>query len=39
MDLIQFTEEVDEHRAYYSEWSKSERVKQISYINGYIYAI
>ena len=27
--------EVDEPRAYYTEWSKSERGKQISYINTY----
>ena len=26
---------MDEHRSYYTEWSKSER-KQISYINPYI---
>ena len=29
--------EVDEHRPCYIEWSKSEREKQISYINAYIY--
>ena len=29
--------EVDESRAYYTEWSKSEREKQISYINAYIW--
>ena len=29
--------EVDEPRAYYTEWSKSEREKQISYINAYIW--
>ena len=28
--------EVDEPRAYYAEWSESEREKQISYINTYI---
>ena len=28
--------EVDEPRAYYTEWSKSEREKQISYTNAYI---
>ena len=28
--------EVDEPRAYYTEWSKSEREEQISYINAYI---
>ena len=28
--------EVDEPRAYYIEWSKSEREKQILYINAYI---
>ena len=28
---------VDEHRAYYTEQSKSEREKQISYINTYIW--
>ena len=27
--------EVDEHRTYYTEWSKSEREKQISYTNTY----
>ena len=29
--------EVDEPKAYYTEWSKSEREKQISYINAYIW--
>ena len=29
--------EVDEHRAYYMEWSKSEREKQILYTNAYIW--
>ena len=29
--------EVDETRAYYTEWSKSEREKQISYINTYMW--
>ena len=29
--------EVDEPRAYYTEWSKSEREKQILYINTYIW--
>ena len=29
--------EVDEPRASYTEWSKSEREKQISYINTYIW--
>ena len=29
--------EVDEPRAYYTEWSKSEREKQILYINAYIW--
>ena len=28
--------EVDEPRPYYTEWSKSERETQISYINAYI---
>ena len=28
--------EVDEPRAYYTEWSKSEREKQISYISAFI---
>ena len=28
---------VDEPRAYYTEWRKSEREKQISYINAYIW--
>ena len=31
--------EVDEPRAYYTEQSKSEREKQILYINAYIYGI
>ena len=29
--------EVGEPRAYYTEWSKSERERQISYINTYIW--
>ena len=29
--------EVDEPRAYYTEWSKSEREREISYINAYIW--
>ena len=29
--------EVDELRAYYTEWSKSQREKQISYVNAYIW--
>jgi len=29
--------QVDGPRAYYTEWSKSEREKQISYINAYIW--
>ena len=29
--------EMDETRAYFIEWSKSEREKQISYINAYIW--
>ena len=29
------TNEVDETRAYYIEWSKSERKRQLSYINTY----
>ena len=29
--------EVDEPRAYYTEWSKSERERQISYINACIW--
>ena len=29
--------EVDEPRACYSEWSKSEKEKQILYINAYIW--
>ena len=29
--------EVDEPRAFYTEWSKSEREKQILYINKYIW--
>ena len=31
--------EVDEPRDCYTEWSKSEREKWISYINAYIYGI
>ena len=31
--------EVDETRAYYTEWNKSEREKQIFYINAYIWNI
>ena len=31
--------EVDEPRAYYTEWSESERERQIAYINAYIYGI
>jgi len=31
--------EVDETTAYYTEWSKSEIEKQISYINSLIYGI
>ena len=29
--------EVDETKGYYTEWSKSEREKQMSYINAYIW--
>ena len=29
--------EVDEPRAYHIEWGKSEREKQISYVNAYIW--
>ena len=29
--------EVDEPRAYYTEWNKSERERQILYINAYIW--
>ena len=29
----------DEPRAYYTEWSKSEREKQISYMNAYIWSL
>ena len=29
--------EVDEPRACYTEWSKSEREKEISYINAYVW--
>ena len=29
--------EVDEPRAYFTEWSKSERERQILYINAYIW--
>ena len=29
--------EVDKPRAYYTEWSKSKREKQISYINAYLW--
>ena len=31
------SKEVDESRAYYTEWSKSERETQISYINAYMW--
>ena len=31
--------EVDEPRAFYTEWSQSEREKQTSDINAYIYGI
>ena len=31
--------EVDEPRAYYTEWSKSESEKQVLNINTYIYGI
>ena len=31
--------EVDECRASYTEWNKSEGEKQLLYINAYIYAI
>ena len=31
------SKEVDEFRAYYTEWSKSERETQISYINAYMW--
>ena len=31
--------EVDEPGAYYTEWSKSERERQILYINAYIWNI
>ena len=29
--------DVDEPRAYYTEWSKLEREKQMSYVNAYIW--
>ena len=32
-----FRSEVDEPRTWYTEWSKSEREKQILYINAYIW--
>ena len=36
-ELIQVSSnEVDEPRTYYTEWSKSEREKQLSYINAYL---
>ena len=31
------SEEVDELRAYYTEWSKSKRERQIQYINTYLW--
>ena len=31
------SKEADEPRAYYTEWSKSEREKQILYMNAYIW--
>ena len=30
------SDEVDEPRAYYTEWSESERERQISYTNAYM---
>ena len=37
-ECIQVTSnEVDDPRAYYTEWSKSERERYISYSNAYIY--
>ena len=33
------SDEGDEPRAYYTEWSKSERERQILYFNTYIYGI
>ena len=33
------SDEVDEPRAYYTEWSKSEREKQVSYINAYTWSL
>ena len=38
MHLSQFNE-VDEPRAYYTEWSKSERERQILYINACIWKL
>ena len=35
-DIWVSSDEVDEPRAYYTEWSKSEREKQI-YINAYLW--
>ena len=31
--------EVDEPRAYYTEWNKSERERQIPYINAYVWSL
>ena len=31
--------EGDESEAYYTEWSKAEREKQISYVNAYIWTL
>ena len=36
--LVNFSE-VDETRAYYTEWNKSEREKEILYINAYIWNV
>ena len=36
-DKGKFRSEVDEPRTWYTEWSKSEREKQILYINAYIW--
>ena len=31
------SDEVDEPRAYYTEWGKSERERQVPYINAYVW--
>ena len=37
--ILVSSNEVDESKAYYTEWSKSEREKQISYIDTYTWSL